>query len=222
MTAITTTHTATVAMPAAIAMEGVPPGYWQDQRGALVPEAKVKDIDKLRHQVVTDLCRMAEMQQHGLAKFKMQAMQDVAALVSTSMEQYGVKTGGTKGNVTLVSFDGRYKLVRQMQDKIVFGEQLMAAKALIDECVHEWAQGANDNIRALVNHAFQTDKEGKINTGRVLSLRRLDISDAKWQQAMQAIADSMQTASTKPYVRFYKRDDASGEYTPISLDVAAV
>ena len=60
MTAITTTHTATVAVPAAIAMEGVPPGYWQDQRGALVPEAKVKDIDKLRHQVVTDLCQMAK------------------------------------------------------------------------------------------------------------------------------------------------------------------
>jgi hypothetical protein len=104
----------------------------------------------------------------------------------------------------------------------VFGEQLMAAKALIDECVHEWSQGANDNIMALVNHAFQTDKEGKINTGRVLALRRLDIKDDKWQSAMQAIADSMQTASTKPYIRFYKRNDATGEYLPINLDVAGV
>jgi hypothetical protein len=133
-----------------------------------------------------------------------------------------VRTGGEKGNVTLVSYDGKYKLVRQMQDKIVFGEQLMAAKALIDECVHEWSQGANDNIMALVNHAFQTDKEGKINTGRVLALRRLDIKDDKWQSAMQAIADSMQTASTKPYIRFYKRSDATGEYLPINLDVAGV
>ncbi|MBF5006372.1 DUF3164 family protein [Diaphorobacter caeni] len=200
----------------------IPAGYWQDANGNLVPDAKVKDIDKLRHQVVTDLCKMAEMQQQGLSKFKLQAMQDVAALVSTSLEQYGVKSGGNKGNVTLVSFDGRYKLVRSNQDKIVFGEQLMAAKALIDECVHEWAQGANDNIRALVNHAFQTDKEGRINTGRVLGLRQLDITDPKWQQAMKAIGDSMQTASTKSYVRFYRRDDATGEYLPISLDVAAV
>lgn len=98
----------------------------------------------------------------------------------------------------------------------------MAAKALIDECVQTWSQGASDNIRVLVNHAFQTDKEGKINTGRVLSLRRLDIKDAAWQQAMQAIADSMQTASTKPYIRFYQRHEATGEYLPISLDVAAV
>ena len=29
----------------------IPPGYWQDANGNLVPESKVKDIDKLRHQV---------------------------------------------------------------------------------------------------------------------------------------------------------------------------
>ena len=205
-----------------MANQAIPAGYWQDASGSLIPESKIKDIDKLRHQVVTDLCLMAEKSRDGLADFKARAMQEVAALVSTSMEQYGVKAGGEKGNVTLISFDGRYKLVRSMQDKLTFGEQLMAAKALIDECVHEWAHNADDNIKVLVNHAFQTDKEGKINTGRVLGLRRLEIRDAKWQSAMQAIADSIQIASTKPYVRFYKRNDTTGEYQPISLDVAAV
>ncbi len=205
-----------------MANQPIPAGYWQDASGSLIPESKIKDIDKLRHQVVTDLCLMAEKSRDGLADFKARAMQEVAALVSTSMEQYGVKAGGEKGNVTLISFDGRYKLVRSMQDKLTFGEQLMAAKALIDECVHEWAHNADDNIKVLVNHAFQTDKEGKINTGRVLGLRRLEIRDAKWQSAMQAIADSIQIASTKPYVRFYKRNDTTGEYESISLDVAAV
>lgn len=200
----------------------IPPGYWQDASGNLIPESKVKDIDKLRHQVVTDLCNMAKQRRDGLAEFKAKAMQEVAALVATSMEQYGVKTGGEKGNVTLTSFDGKFKLVRQMQDRLVFGEQLLAAKALIDECVQAWSKDANDNIRALVNHAFQTDKEGKINTGRVLGLRSLDIQDEAWKQAMQAIADSTKTASTTPYVRFYERDEGTGEYRAISLDVAAV
>lgn len=199
-----------------------PPGYWLDATGNLVPESKVKQIDQLRNQVVYDLCRMAESESLALGKFKISAMMEVASFCALSLDQYGVKSGGDKGNITLVSYDGKYKLVRQMQDKITFGEQLMAAKALIDECVHEWAVNANDNIKALVNHAFQTDKEGKINTGRVLSLRRLDIKDEKWQNAMQAIADSMQTASTKPYIRFYKRNDATLEYMPITLDMAAV
>lgn len=202
--------------------EQIPAGYWKDAAGNLIPESKVKDIDKLRHQVVTDLCLLAEQAQAGLRAFKVNAMLEVAALVATSMEQYGVKSGGEKGNVTLMSFDGQYKLVRSMQDKLMFGEQLMAAKALIDECVHEWSEGANDNIRVLVNHAFQADKEGKINVGRVLNLRRVNIDHPKWQQAMQAIADSMQTASTKPYIRFYKRLGDTQEYQPIPLDIAAI
>lgn len=198
------------------------PGYWQAANGDLVPESKVKQIDQLRNQLVYDLCRMAEAESLALSVFKLGAMTEVASFVSLSLDEYGVKSGGNKGNITLVSYDGRYKLVRQMQDKITFGEQLMAAKVLIDECVHEWAKDANDNIKVMVNHAFQTDKEGKINIGRVLSLRRVDIKDEKWKSAMQAIADSMQTASTKPYLRFYKRNDTTLEYVAISLDVASI
>lgn len=200
----------------------IPAGYWKDANGNLVPESKVKPIDQLRNQVVYAVCHLAQAQSEAMSNFKINSMAEVAAFCALSLDQYGVKSGGEKGNITLVSYDGKYKIVRQMQDKITFGEQLMAAKALIDECVHVWAKGANDNIMALVSHAFQTDKEGKINTSRVLSLRRLDIKDAKWQDAMQAIADSMQTASTKPYIRFYRRDEKTLEYVPIVLDMAAI
>lgn len=199
----------------------IPPGYWKDARGNLVPESKVQEIDKLRDQVVRDLCTKAEAQRLGLANFKVEAMEEVAALVLTSMEQYGVKSGGEKGNVTLTSFDGSYKIVRQNQDHIVFTEQLQAAKQLIDQCVTRWAVGSSDNIKVLINDAFQVDKEGKINTGRVLGLRRLKIEEEQWRQAMDAISDSIQVASSKAYIRFYKRN-ASGGYDPITLDLAAV
>ena len=126
------------------------------------------------------------------------------------------------GNVTLVSFDGRYKVVRQMAEHIVFDERLQAAKLLIDECIQAWAKGSNANIKVLVNDAFQVDREGKISTGRVLGLRRLDIDDDKWSQAMRAIADSMNVSGTKPYIRFYERNERSGEYVAISLDMAAL
>jgi hypothetical protein len=198
-----------------------PPGYWLAANGDLVPESKVKQIDQLRNELVYALCQQAQTEAINLSKFKASAMLEVASFCALSQEQYKVKTGGNKGNVTLVSYDGKYKIIRQMQDTIVFGEQLLAAKVLIDECVREWAKDANDNIKVMVNHAFQTDKTGKINTARVLALRQLDIVDARWANAMQAIADSMRTASSKPYIRFYKRDEKTMEYLPITLDVAA-
>jgi len=199
-----------------------PAGYWRDAQGNLIPEANVRDIDKLRDQTVRLLFARAQDEAERLRTFKAEAMADVASFTQTSMEQYGVRVGGDKGNVTLVSFDGKYKIVRQIQDHIVFGEQLKAAKALIDACVVRWSEGANANIRVLINDAFQVDKEGNINTGRVLGLRRLAIVDKDWQVAMQAISDSVQVASTRPYIRFYVRDDASGRYEALSLDMASL
>ena len=200
----------------------IPLGYWENAKGNLVPESKVKPIDKLRDQLVKELCSFAEVKSTDMTKFKLKTLGDVHAFIETSTEQYGVKTGGKKGNVTLMTFDGKQKVVLQMQDRITFGEQLQAAKLLIDKCVIRWSAGSNDNIKVLVNDAFQVDKEGLINTGRVLGLLRLDIQDEDWKLAMKAIADSRQVADTKPYLRFYKRADVSGDWKAISLDMAAV
>ncbi|MGA0569613.1 DUF3164 family protein [Variovorax sp. VNK109] len=200
----------------------VPSGYMEDAKGALIPTSKVKPVDKDRDSVVRQLCDMAEQVSADLMAFKTTAMNHVNEFIERSLAEYDAKAGGSKGNVTLHTFDGRYRIVRQMQDTITFDERLQAAKALIDECVKTWSKGSNDNIKVLINDAFQVDKQGQINTGRVLRLRSLQITDERWQRAMEAIGDSMRVASTKPYIRFYKRDDTSGHYFPISLDVAAV
>lgn len=202
--------------------DAVPKGYWKNATGALIPQAMVKPIDRERHTAVVGLCDQAKAMAAQLTGFKLEAMRAIEEFVSRSLDAYDVKHGGKKGNITLLSFDGRYKVVRQMQETIVFDERLQAAKALIDECIQGWSKGSNANIKVLVNDAFQVDSAGKISTGRVLGLRRLSITDETWARAMQAISDSMAVASTKPYVRFYERDERSGEYMPISLDVAAL
>jgi hypothetical protein len=198
------------------------PGYVKDARGRLVPESMVKPIDQLRDQTVQALVEEAKRLQAQMAEFKNRAFTDIAAFVETSNEQYGVKVGGNKGNITLVTFNGQYKIVRQIAEHIAFDERLQAAKELIDECIRKWTEGSSDNIKALINEAFQVDKEGNVNTGRILGLRRLAINDPKWTTAMQAIVDSIRVTGSKPYVRIYERDDETEEYRAISLDLAAI
>ena len=200
----------------------IPAGYWRDGEGRLIPENMVKPIDKARDDLVRELVGKAKAASAILADFKTKAFGDIGAFVEMSGEQYGVKLGGVKGNVTLLSFDGRFKIVRQIQEHLVFDERLQAAKQLIDECIQTWTEGSRDEIKALINDAFQVNKEGKINTARVLGLKRLNISDEKWLRAMQAIADSVQVAGSKPYIRIYERVGDTDQYQPISLDVAAV
>ncbi len=200
----------------------MPSGYWKDGEGRLVPENMVKPIDRARDELVRELVDKARKVSAVLAEFKSKAFGDIGAFVEMSGEQYGVKLGGIKGNVTLLSFDGRYKIVRQIQEHLVFDERLQAAKQLIDACIQNWTEGSRDEIKALINDAFQVNKEGKINTARVLGLKRLNINDEKWLRAMQAIADSVQVAGSKPYIRVYERVGDTDQYQPISLDVAGV
>lgn len=200
----------------------IPDGYVLDARGRLVPKTLIKPIDQLRDQTIEALVIDAKALQLQMADFKARAFGDIAAFVETSNDQYGVKVGGTKGNISLITFDGRYKIVRQIAEHIQFGEQLQAAKELIDECIRSWTEGSDDKVKALINEAFQVDKQGNVNTGRVLGLRRLAIDDPNWNTAMRAIVDSIRVTGSKPYIRLYERVGDSEEYTAISLDLAAI
>lgn len=199
----------------------IPEGYLRNAQGHLVPLTLIKPIDQTRDQVVQELALAARTMRDLLGKFKGQVFGDVAAFVTLSAEQYGVELGGKKGNVTLHSFDGQFKIQLAIQENIVFDERLQAAKALIDECIEEWSVGSDPKIKVLVHDAFKTDKEGNINTGRVLGLRRLDIKDDKWMRAMTAIGESLQVVGSKQYMRFYERV-GEDKYVPISLDMAAL
>jgi len=199
----------------------IPSGYRKNAKGDLVAESNIKEVDILRDETVNELAGKAKEVSALVAKFKGEAMGEVEAFVETSAEKYDAKLGGKKGNVTLYSFDGQYKIVRQIAEHITFDERLQAAKALIDECLREWTAEGRDEVKTIINDAFRVDQEGKINVGRILGLRRLDISDGRWAKAMQAIGDSLQVVGSKPYIRFYERQN-DDSYKPIPLDIAAL
>lgn len=202
--------------------ENKQPEFMTDAQGNQIRIENIKPIDIERDTLVKKLVTRGREVSAQLSEYKADAFADIAALIELSAEQYGAKIGGKKGNVTLYSFDGRYKVVRAINEHITFDERLMAAKGLIDECLHDWTQGVNPNIQTLINKAFEVDKEGNINTGRVLSLRRLEINDTRWVRAMRAIGESIQTVGSKAYIRLYERVGDSDEYVPISLDIAGV
>ena len=200
----------------------VPEGYKLDPQGRMTPISMIKPADLLRDELVHRLVDQAQQVREVLAVFKNDAFSEIAAFVSLSASEYGARLGGEKGNVTLTSYDGRYRIVRAISEAIQFDERLIAAKALIDECLIDWTQDARDEIKTIINDAFRTDREGNINTNRVLGLRRLNISDSRWQRAMAAIGDAVQVTGSKAYIRIYERVGLTDKYEPIALDVAGV
>lgn len=197
----------------------IPDGYMQNTNGHLVPISTIKEADIERDELVLGLVKEAKKISDVLGEKRKDFMGEIEAFISLSAEKYDAKIGGEKGGVTLYSYDGKYKVVRSMQETLDFDERILAAKELIDECIHEWSDDSNDKVKALIEHAFQVDKAGNINKDRVLGLRKMNIKDNKWRNAMEALSDSLSVVSSKSYIRFYERDE-NGAYQIIPLDIA--
>ena len=196
--------------------------FLEDPQGRKVPVGIIKPIDLKRHEAVYEIMRDTFAERDRLIEFKRGIWVKVQDFLAESAKDSGAKKlGGAKGNVTLTSFDGKYKVIVAVNDTIQFNEKLQVAKQLIDKCIAEWSEGANENLRAIVDDAFNVGKSGLVSTSRVLGLRRLNIKDATWKKAMDAISESMQVASSKTYMRFYERMQ-DGSYKQIPLDVAAL
>ena len=196
--------------------------YWRDAKGNLTPAELVKEIDKARDALVHEWVERGRDLSKAISYFKEGIFGDVQAFIELSAEKYGAKVGGNKGNVTLFSYDGKYKIQRAINESLQFDERIQAAKVLIDECLNEWSEGSRPELKALIERAFNVDKEGNLNTSRILGLRRVEIQDSRWQNAMQAISESVQVVSSKAYVRLYERVGETDQYVPIALDVAGV
>lgn len=202
--------------------KSAPEGYWVDAKGALIPEKILKPIDIARDALVGEIVTKAIELNKMMAEFKHGVFSDIAAFVDLSANEYNVKIGGKKGNATLFTFDGKYKLQRAMSDRMQFDERIQAAKVLIDECLNEWTETARPEVKALVERAFSVDSEGKISVGAVLALRRYEFDDTRWKKAMVIIGESLQVICTSSYIRIYERVGENSQYRPITLDMAAV
>jgi hypothetical protein len=126
-----------------------------------------------------------------------------------------------KGNALLISFDEKYRIEMRFREKIQFGIELQLAKQKIDECIKAWSADSNDNLKAIVNEAFQVDKRGQLARYRIFALRRYKIKDPVWKEAMELIDKAILVTSTKQYISFAVRDEA-GNYNRIVLNFSAL
>lgn len=201
----------------------VPEGFMLNARGGLDPVAIVKDVDKLRDDMVREIVNESIQKHKELQEMKKRFFSTIDAFVRLSAEKYNLNYGGKKGNMTFLSYDGMYKVVVSVNENIFFDERLQIAKELIDQCIQDWATDSRNEIKALIQDAFYVGKAGKLDKNRILGLRRLDIQDERWQKAMTAISDSIQIAGSREYIRIYERDpNNSDKYNLINLDIAAL
>lgn len=197
----------------------IPDGYMQNSSGHLVLREHVRPEHLLEDELVRGLAKEAEEIREILVKFRAKCFQEARAFQDMLAEKYCAKRGGEKGNLTLKTYDGNTRMMVSINDCVAFGPELQIAKDLVDGCLKRWSTGANKNLSAIVNDAFDVGKEGKLRKDKILGLLRLNIEDEEWQRAMQAISDSIRIDTTREYVRFHERLPVGG-WGLLPLDMA--
>lgn len=192
--------------------------YMEDGFGRLVPKENVKEIDKLRDDLVREISDRAKQLQADMIKFKQDVYSQVSAFLELSAKEYGRSYGGKKGNVKLSSFDHSRMIQVQISEDLTFDERLDIAKDLIDQCLDRWTIEGKKEIRAIVEEDFAVNRKGRFNVGRILGLRRHAFDDPDWKQAMELISDSLQVTGSKSYFRAYERTGEENRQTCITLD----
>lgn len=199
-----------------------PQGYWRDARGNLVHEANVRPVDRDMDEVVRRIHGFGVPLSEQMWRFRDYTMGDIAEFGARVIERYGGKPRGRKGNLTLTTFDGTMRVTLTLADRVAVGPEIVAAQALVEQCVERWAARSNLKLRALVDQAFVTGADGAVSATGLLRLRRVEIDDADWRRAQDAIADALRTVGKAEYVRLYRRATPAEEWQAVPLHLATV
>lgn len=200
-----------------------PSAYLTDAQGRLVPRANIADADLLRDQLVTDLVLNVRLASAELGELKAHLLERISEHLALVAQDYGVNITGRNGNVVLTSYDGRYKIERVSADRIVVGEQIHAAEALVREYLADATREAGPALVAIVDRAFRRNpKTGQLNVARLLDFISVRIDDPRWRGAQTAIRDSLHASESVTYFRAYERADAMQPWRQIPLDFSSI
>lgn len=200
----------------------VPEGYMENPQGLLAPINTVSEVDILRSDVVMQAIQSAQLMRQELIDFKVSTTDEVNLFLEAAWDTHKVKFGGQKGNLTLLSYDGKYKVTISITDSIQFDEGMLISKQLADEVIQEETDDSSDFVKALIKDAYQADKKGFINKARIFRLLNLKINNEKWLKAMKILRESIFVASSKSYMRFYERTGPENKFQQISLDASSL
>lgn len=195
--------------------------YLINPTGNRVPIGAVNPLDVLRDEEVRSIVEIAEDLQGVIEQSKQTILDKISNYIDLAYDTYGVKPGGKKGNVTLMSYDNQYKVVIQVNENVTFNEQLQIARQLLTECLREWTKDGRDELKALIEEALHVDKQGRVNRWQIMRLLKIESSDPRFQKAQVAIRNAITPVEAKEYVRIHKRNKM-GHWEYVNLNFASL
>ena len=190
----------------------------RDSNGHDIPVKYVSAYDKARDKVTRRIHARFEKARGLLEAVVSESITDLDGLARLK------DSLGEKGNFSARSFDGLIQVAIRQQYNIRLDERVIHARELMMEYVNsvlDRVDGVDVSaLRLLVTEAFKVNSQGFLSTGRVLSLMRMEVNDAKWREAKMILKEALKSEKGKQYLICEVRKSTQGDFKAIRLDIA--
>lgn len=174
--------------------------------------------ETLRDDSITSMVSYAIQLNESLKGFKKSSFEVIETLYKMLQEHSNRHAQG-KGNVTLDTADGQFRVVFKRSDNTRFDERATQAEAhILDFLTSEYPEGSNTSklIRSLLER-----KKGQLDKNLVLKLigMKNDFDNEHWKMGIDLLQESIVPDETRFYAEYFYRSD-DGEWLPIVLNFA--
>lgn len=196
-------------------------GRMPDADGNLFLITNIREADLLEHDMVLSIATIWADLNGKLHRFKRYCFEDVTTFVDLLFERENVKRGGSEGNMTFTTHDRRWKLNIGIQKTIDFGPEIEVAKVMMLQAAQEMSRDDNNDLQTLVTATY-TQIDGKLRVAEILRLCNHKISNETWNSAVEIVRSAIEVIGKKKQLRLYRRNDQTGQYDAVSLNISAL
>lgn len=188
------------------------------------PRANIAPTFLLANDLAIDMVDEARALQDLMRETKQRLFGKAEEYVEALLSEYKAKKRqGSRGTFTAESLDSCFKVDLSVADFRRVNSDIIAAQALMAEVLDDITSDINPNVRALLSAAFEPDERtGRVNVDRLRSVRKAKVSHPRWPEVLQAVANSIDVAGSRPYLRFYWRETRDKDWQPITLQFSAL
>lgn len=184
-------------------------------------EAKQKakeDYEKLKADVVLELCQQAEELKTFLTAFKTNAFESMQTIYKM-LQEYSSRHADGKGNFRIEH--GKYRVSYKRQGKPTFDERSHQAEKHIIDFVNSKFENDVDT-KDLVMSLLER-KKGELDINLVQKLYAMEnrFQDENWKRGIELLKESYSLSHSKDYIGFEVKND-KGEWIPINLQFSNI
>ncbi len=188
--------------------------YWVNGSGVPVERTRINKEEIVREKVVNKAIKQAVKVSESLIKFNEEVVQLVDDYLEMVAEQYGEHW---QGAASITNFNQTERIDIKISKLIDFNEHFAIAEKKIFSYIEDLTENLSGDIVSIIKVAFSRNKKGFIDPKKILELKKLNIKNKVWKEAMELIDKSIYIKATNRYINFWIKNK-QGDWENIPLN----